>query len=131
PHEALTVVVGFPVGAVVPTPTPHLDERWSFSRAFGVNPLTVGVSAGLLALVIAAFASLAWRTGRDRRFVGGPVDVAFGTTSGEDQSVPLFEHFDAPVEYVPPDGVRPGQIGTLIDEVANPLDVTATIVDLA
>ena len=32
---------------------------------------------------------------------------------------------------MPPDSLRPGQIGTLIDEQANPLDVTATIIDLA
>ena len=32
---------------------------------------------------------------------------------------------------MPPDNVRPGQVGTLIDEQANLLDVTATIVDLA
>jgi uncharacterized protein (TIGR04222 family) len=35
------------------------------------------------------------------------------------------------VEFAPPDDVRPGQVGTLIDERANTLDVTATIVDLA
>ena len=38
---------------------------------------------------------------------------------------------ETPVEFVPPDGLRPGQIGTLVDFKANPLDVTATIVDLA
>ena len=32
---------------------------------------------------------------------------------------------------MPPDGLRPGQVGTLVDFKANPLDVTATIVDLA
>ena len=36
-----------------------------------------------------------------------------------------------PVEFVPPDGVLPGQVGTLVDEHANLVDVTATIVDLA
>ena len=35
------------------------------------------------------------------------------------------------MEFVPPDGLRPGQVGTLIDEQANTLDVTATIIDLA
>ena len=35
------------------------------------------------------------------------------------------------MEFVPPDGLRPGQVGTLVDFRANPLDVTATIVDLA
>src|SRR5439155_565626 len=68
------------------------------------------------------------------------VDVPFGPaadpTSGAgpgppDQPVPLFEHPSAPVEFEPPDRLRPGQVGTLIDERANPLDATATIVDLA
>ena len=38
---------------------------------------------------------------------------------------------EAPVEFAPPEDLRPGQIGTLIDERANVIDVTATIVDLA
>ena len=45
--------------------------------------------------------------------------------------MPLLGRGETPVEYEPPDKLRPGQIGTLIDERANPLDVTATIVDLA
>ena len=36
-----------------------------------------------------------------------------------------------PVEFIPPDGVRPGQVGTLARRAREPLDVTATIVDLA
>jgi uncharacterized protein (TIGR04222 family) len=35
------------------------------------------------------------------------------------------------VQSTPPDGVLPGELGTLLDEVADPRDVTATIVDLA
>jgi uncharacterized protein (TIGR04222 family) len=42
-----------------------------------------------------------------------------------------MERAITPVEFEPPDKLRPGQVGTLWDEVANPLDVTATIVDLA
>ncbi len=45
--------------------------------------------------------------------------------------MPLLEEHETPVEFVPPDGLRPGQVGTLVDFEANPLDVTATIVDLA
>src|SRR5207249_7559347 len=70
----------------------------------------------------------------DRRVAGGsPVDIAFGSDPGGagQQPVPLFEHGIYPVEYAPPEGIKPGQVGTLIDETANPLDVTATIVDLA
>ena len=45
--------------------------------------------------------------------------------------MPLFERGRAPVEFAPPEDLRPGQVGTILDERANTLDVTATIVDLA
>jgi hypothetical protein len=45
-------------------------------------------------------------------------------------SAPLREA-ETPVAFVPPDDLRPGQLGTLVDFEAGPLDVTATIVDLA
>ena len=32
---------------------------------------------------------------------------------------------------MPPDDLRPGELGTLVDFEADPLDVTATIIDLA
>ena len=35
------------------------------------------------------------------------------------------------MEAMPPEDLRPGQAGTLLDGVANPRDVTATIADLA
>jgi hypothetical protein len=35
------------------------------------------------------------------------------------------------VQFQPPEGARPGEIGTLVDEKADPVDVTATIIDLA
>jgi uncharacterized membrane protein len=44
---------------------------------------------------------------------------------------PWGENPEGPVEWQPPDDLRPGLVGTLIDEQANVLDVTATIVDLA
>ena len=69
---------------------------------------------------------------RDRRYKGSAVDQAFVQGSdAPDERTPLFEHSETPVEFVPPDGLRPGQVGTLADFQANPLDVTATIVDLA
>ena len=131
--EGVTVVVGFAKGAV-PPPVPVLDERWSFSRAFSVTPATAGVSLALLAAAVLGVVRLAWRTGRDRRFVGSPVDAAYATAGQEEPVRPSLGSFGAeetPVEFVPPDGVRPGLMGTLVDEAANTLDVTATIVDLA
>jgi uncharacterized protein (TIGR04222 family) len=55
-----------------------------------------------------------------------------GNPTGEQQAVPIGEaDASAPVEFAPPDDMRPGQMGTLIDEQANVLDVSATLVDLA
>ena len=128
--DAVTVVVGFPKGLVA-VPTPVLDERWTFSRAFAVTPVTAGLSAAMLAAACGLVGALIWKTGRDRRYSGSHVDVAFGSETGTEQTVPIMERAITPVEFEPPDKLRPGQVGTLWDEVANPLDVTATIIDLA
>jgi uncharacterized protein (TIGR04222 family) len=128
--EGVTVVVGMAKGTVAVQP-PILDEKWSASRAFAVNPLSVGLTLALSAAVVWGLTRLGWGRGRDRRWAGSHVDVAFGSELGKEETVPLFDRPLDPVEFAPPDKVRPGQVGTLIDEVAGPLDVTATIVDLA
>lgn len=130
PLEGLTVVAGLPKG-IVPAPSPILEERWTLQAAFSLTPLSLGLSGGLLLLLFALLGRLQWRTGRDRRAVGSPVDVAYASAETDGQAVPLLERARYPVEYTPPDSLRPGQVGTLLDEVANPLDVTATIIDLA
>jgi uncharacterized protein (TIGR04222 family) len=129
-HEGLTVVVGLPKGAVHVGP-PILKERWSFARAFSVTGATVAGALALGVLLIGGVLALVRRGGRDRRFVGSPVDVAFGSDSGRDEPVPIGSGRSVPVEFEPPDKLRPGELGTLVDAAANPLDVTATIVDLA
>ena len=130
-YEGLSIVVAIPKGAV-PEPRPILDERWSAERAFSLNAGTMTAAAILLVVLGGGLFRMWSREGRDRRFLGSPIDQVMGTTSREDEIVPLGEgDFEAPVEFAPPEGVRPGQIGTLIDERANVIDVTATIVDLA
>jgi uncharacterized protein (TIGR04222 family) len=130
PNEGLTVVVGFPTG-LVPKPTPILDQRWTFQRAFALRPDTIGPTAGGLALVAALFGLIGWRVGRDRQYVGSAVDHAFGNVSGEEEIVPMVGRERVTVEFEPPEKLRPGQVGVLVHERARPLDVTATIVDLA
>ncbi len=130
PNAALTVVTAMPKG-VVPPPKPILEERFNLGTAFSITPVTAGVSGALLLVVILVFAFLIYRFGRDRRYRGSAVDQAYGTDSGADELVPVLHHEETPVEFVPPDNLRPGQLGTLVDFTANPLDVTATIVDLA
>ncbi|MDA0270022.1 MAG: DUF2207 domain-containing protein [Chloroflexi bacterium] len=130
PYQGVTVVVAIPKGAVT-APVPVLEERWTLARAFEVTPLTLGGAGATMALVLGGVSRVIWLRGRDRRFRGSPVDVVFGGAGGEDERVPLFQGGPYPVEYSPPDRLRPGQIGLIIDEVAHTVDVTATIVDLA
>ena len=129
--SALSVVVAMPPLSVVST-EPILEERWTLDRAFDRTPATVGGGIGFLALVVGGFGALMWKRGRDVRFRGSQVDqVMGGPVETETQAVPLFEQGVSVVEFAPPEDLRPGQIGTLVDEEANTLDVTATIVDLA
>jgi uncharacterized protein (TIGR04222 family) len=130
PYEALTVVVALPPGSVAST-APILEERWSLARAFAITPVTAGGSFALLAAILIGLGLLMWRRGRDLRYQGSPVDQVMGSSGGPVQRVPPFEGGEAPAEFAPPADLRPGQIGTLLDERAGTLDVTATIVDLA
>jgi len=130
--QALSVVVALPPGTVTST-APILDERWSFDKAFSRTPVTVGGGVLLLGLVVGGLGIVMWRRGRDVRYRGSQIDQVMGspTPDAPTQAVPLFENDASVVEFVPPEGLRPGQVGTLVDEVANTLDVSATIVDLA
>ena len=130
PYDGVTVAVGFEKGGV-PEPVPILKERWTWERAFSLTPTTGGAAAAGLLLGVGVFASLFWRKGRDRRFAGGAVAAAYGSAGDAEEAVPLSRASEMPIEFEPPDGIRPGQVGTLIDEKANPLDVTATLVDMA
>jgi uncharacterized membrane protein YgcG len=129
PYEGLTVVVGIPKGTVS-EPVPILKERWTLQRAFSLGLPQLALTLGMLSAVVWAFVRYVWPEGRDRRWRGAPANVVFGGQQGE-QRVPLFEGGAYAIEYTPPDGLRPGQVGTLLDEVSHPLDVTATIIDLA
>jgi uncharacterized membrane protein YgcG len=131
PFNGMSVVVALPPGTVEST-APILDERWSLDKAFSRTPTTVGGGIGLVALIAGGIVLLLWRRGRDVRYRGSQIDqVMGGPVETETQAVPLFEKGTSVVEFEPPEDLRPGQVGTLVDEEANTLDVSATIVDLA
>jgi uncharacterized protein (TIGR04222 family) len=131
PFQGMTVTVGIPKGAV-PEPKPILEERFTVASAFRVTPSTGGLAVGMLIFLLAVVLGLVFLFGRDRRYKGSAVDAAYGADApnAPEERVPLRGEHETPVEFVPPDGLRPGQVGTLVDFKANPLDVTATIVDL-
>ncbi|TDC99006.1 DUF2207 domain-containing protein [Nonomuraea deserti] len=114
PGNALTVVVGYPKGSS--SGVPILEKRFSLASAFTLDLVTGGALAALLVLLLGGFGLLYWTRGRDARVADHEKDSVSPVQNGH---------------FAPPDGVRPGQIGTLVDEQADVVDVTATIVDLA
>ncbi|HEY8479090.1 MAG TPA: DUF2207 domain-containing protein [Spirillospora sp.] len=116
PGEYLTVVAGLPAGTTGGKAI--YERRHTIATAFSVNVVTASALAGLLVLLVGGVVALYLLRGRDARVVG--------RKAAEGDQPPI-----AGSEFEPPDGVRPGQIGTLIDEKADVIDVTATIVDLA
>ena len=130
--QALTVVVGYPKGATGATPI--LESRFTLTGAFALTPVSLGSLALLLLLLLGGFALVYWTRGRDARAVGAAsaFDPASGPFSPVSANSGPFSPLDAATgRFSPPDGVRPGQIGTLLDEQADVIDVTATIIDLA
>lgn len=103
----------------------------------GLSPATertlgaVGIGAGVALPVLAASAmGLAfWKRGRDERFAA--VTPGLEPSAGQDASVVRGGKQTIAVQFQPPAGVRPGLMGTVIDEEAGTVDVSATIVDLA
>lgn len=99
--------------------TEQLDYRWSLDRAFGysVPNLLVALFTAIIGLVV--LAHLNRRVGADAP-AGEPTTVARFVSVGAGQS-----------SFQVPGAVRPGLVGTLADEHVDPVDITASILDLA
>lgn len=130
PREGLTIAVSYPTGTFDGS-GPVIDDKWSAEETFGLSaPLAAGVGGATL-IGGALVAVMTWLVGRDRQGSSMAVDAAFSESTEGGSRVRLFELRNVPVEFVPPDKVRPGHFGVLIDEIADDRDVIATIVDLA
>jgi len=123
PGEGLTVVVGYTKGMV-----PILTI--ARPKTFGEKLLSI--ESGML-FSFAFLASLVgvvlvwWRNGRDFWFSKRQL---FDPDAKEEVR-PIGAHEPIIVEYTPPENLRPAEIGVLMDERADTLDITATIIDLA
>ena len=91
----------------------------------------MGGGIGLLVLLVGGFGVVMWKRGRDVRFRGSQVDQVMMGPSTPRRRRSRCSRRTSVVEFAPPEDLRPGQVGTLVDEEANTLDVSATIVDLA
>ncbi len=129
PREGLSVVVAFTPGAV-DVPPPLLEYRWSLERAFLGSPFAIPLAVVVAVAALAWFVRLLAREGRDRVTRGGrSVDGRLDDEA--DVGRRWVNPRDVPVRFRPPDGLRPAQLGVVIDERVDPVDVSATIVDLA
>lgn len=126
--EGLSVVAAYPpetFGGVQPI----LAERTNFANFTGLFT-AAGPAAGVVAAAgIAVVAFLGRRRGRDQQYLG--LTPGLFPSSVDPAAVGPAARGPIAVQFHPPQGVRPGEMGTLADEVADPHDVTATIVDLA
>lgn len=128
PGNGLQVVAGMPAGSF-PGVHPILTERYTAGRVLGMNPVSGGIGAVLLAAGAAFAIWLVRRLGGDQRYAG----IAPGQRPAEGEAADVERSRSHPVavQFHPPRGVRPGQIGVLADATADQEDVTATVIDLA
>lgn len=123
PDQGMTIAVDWKKGLVplltaIP-PKPYWERLFLWPA---VLPLLAVVVIGI------GFIVVLWYTfGRDYWFGG----VLFGTKDQKGKVKPVGSHETISVEFTPPDTLRPAEIGVLMDESADTLDVTATIIDLA
>ncbi|MEQ4206193.1 DUF2207 domain-containing protein [Actinopolymorpha sp. B9G3] len=100
-------------------PDQPLDDGGPLAHAFSVTPVSVSLLLIVLAVAGGAVLALWWTSGRDARVPRRPAYH------------PISEEPSGEVCFVPPDGVRPGQLGTVVDESADVVDIVATVLDLA
>lgn len=125
--DQLSVVAAYPAGTF--DTEPILQDRWSAGRAFALSPGS-GIGAALVALVGGGLViGRVRRRGRDREFLG--LTPGLTPAPGQDDATGPRGRSPVAVQFTPPPGLRPGQLGTLVDEHADVRDVTATIIDLA
>ncbi len=123
------MLLSYPLGTF--SDTAPILRHTGIARVLDVSPYAVALAAVLLLGVGGLMTWLVWTRGRDEQYVGlTPGLTPLAGEPGTTRKVGL-RHGQVAVQFTPPEGMRVGQLGTLIDEEANVVDVTATIVDLA
>lgn len=116
--EQVTAIAPFDPKDVAATAI--IEHRWSLGRAFSVGPAELLTTLGVLLVGGALLWVLHRRAGRDA-LAGGQRELVgeFAEVSDDESE---FRHFGT---------VRPGHVGTVSDERVDPIDITASLVDLA
>jgi uncharacterized membrane protein len=121
--EGLTAVVDYKKGLVPLLIAKPPLTFWEKLIEWPINaPFVSIVLAGIITLGV-----LWYKYGRDYWFAGN----LFGTKDQKGKVKPVGANETISVEFTPPEKLRPAEIGVLMDERADTLDVVATIIDLA
>lgn len=97
-----------------------LRTLWTAERAFSAGPAELLSALALLVLGGVGLWFAHRKVGRDAVGAVAPTRIAEFHPIAEGQS-----------EFRVLDSVRPGQVGTVLDEHVDPVDITATVLDLA
>ncbi|AHH94407.1 DUF2207 domain-containing protein [Kutzneria albida] len=119
PGERVDFSIGLPTGTV--PVNARFAPTSSLGAAFALTPATGIGLIGLTVLLLAGFGLLWFARGRDAKALASDVGQVRVLADGP----------DGRVAFASPDGVLPGQVGTVIDEHVDVVDVTATVIDLA
>ena len=114
--EGLTIVLGIPQGYIISGVAQYVDgpaKNTDGDNAFLLIFFVIAIPAVFVFLVIKAFASKARRSKPKPRI---PKEL---------KGQPIV------VEYNPPDALPPIEIGTILDRVVDPTDISSVILDLA
>ncbi len=114
----IELTFGAPSNSIAPNA--DLREEWTLDRAFSTETGPLLTALGALLLGGAALWFMSRTFGRDATTNKDPQLVAdFVPTGAGEASFKVY------------DDVRPGHVGTVIDEDIDPVDVTASVIDLA
>jgi hypothetical protein len=115
--DRVDLVVSMPLGTV-PSDARFVQAS-TVANAFSLTPV-VGIGFAVLVVLLLLGGLAVWWL--RRRDAASPVAVA---------PADVLMREGGHVHFVSPDGVLPGQIGTVVDETVDVVDISATIVDLA
>jgi hypothetical protein len=118
PGNTVRMTVGYPEGQVAANAI--IEYRHTLRRAFSSDTAQLITSLAVLLLGAIALLLLYRTRGRDQVDPRRVVPASLFSLG-----------HDTRIDFTPPSNLRPGEVGTLIDERIDPVDVTATIIDLA
>lgn len=98
----------------------RLERIWTLDGAFSAGPLPLLLAVGAAVLGGLAYWLAYRRFGKDAGGSAAPLVVGSFRPVGNGES-----------EFELTDDIRPGQVGTLVDERVDPIDITASVLDLA